>query len=131
MLTEDRTTRPTRPDLGSHWWSVTGLTGLASIGLGGFVGFVLAWDLDPTWVTETFFWVPLVLAGLITGYVGGLRRWWLVVPMVAAPLMWLGVVRGEGVVYPAVTGFGYWLLQVGTTTLVTLVATWLIRRFAD
>ena len=87
MLTEDRTTQSTAPqsEFGARWWLVTGVTGLIAVGVGGFVGFALAFDLDPTWVTEALFWVPMLLAGLLTGYVGGLRHWWLLVPTVVAP----------------------------------------------
>ena len=131
MLTQDRTTQTIRPQeaFGSRWWIVTGLTGLAAVAVGGFVGFVLGGSLDPTWLTETLFWVPMVAAGMITGYVGGLRGWWLLVPGAVAPLMWLGAIRAEGVLYPETTGFVYGVLIVGVTAAVTVVGIWLIRRF--
>ena len=132
MLTHDRTTQTIRPksELGSRWWLVTGLTGLAVVTVGGFAAFVLAWDLDPTWVTDVITWIPLALDGLITGYVGGVRRWWLLVPTVVAPLVSYGLVVGEGELYPYISGLPYWLVVTGGTTLVTVFVAWLIRRFA-
>lgn len=129
MLTEHRIDKPSRPGLdlnGWRWLITTGLTGLASVALGGFVTTILGFEFVDGWVA----WVPLTVAGLVTGAVGGLRRWWLLIPMAIAPLAWLGVLAGEGDVYPYMTGFAYWSLVIGTTAVATVVATWLVRRFA-
>lgn len=129
MLTGQRATQRTGSRMGPswrRWWIATGLTGLASVALGGFGSTILGFELMDTWVA----WLPLALAGVVTGAVGGVRRWWLLVPTAVAPLAWLGVVSGEGVVYPYISGFGYWSLVIGTTAVVTVVAVWLIRRFA-
>lgn len=134
MLTRDRTTQQSRAPVqgnGTRWWLVTGLVGLATIGLGGFWATALGFDLTGTWLEVIVQWGPLALAGVITGIVGGVRRWWLLVPTALAPLMWWGAVVSEGVLYPAISGFGYWTLLVGTTAVVTVVAVWLIRRFAS
>lgn len=107
----------------------TGLTGVACTGLAAVLASFLGWELEEVsgYVVTL---APLVLAGLVTAVVGGVRRWWLVVPSVAAPLAWLAVVLGEGEVYPHLEGPAYWILMLGTTAVVTVLATWLIRRFA-
>lgn len=133
MLTEDRTTHPSRhrqDPSGGQWWATTGLTGLMSSSVAAFVAMVLTWDLEDG--SALFYAVavaPLVLAGLVTGVVGGVRRWWLIVPSAAAPLAWLGAVWGEGVVYPHIEGSAYWSLVIGMTAVATVVGAWLIRRF--
>lgn len=127
MLTEHRTTQPTRPHLGPdgwRWWIRTGLVGPASVALGGFATTVLGFEFVDAWVAL----VPLVLAGVVTGAVGGARSWWLLVPAPVAPLVWLGVVSSEGVLYPYISGFGHWSLLIGTTAVVTALAGRLVRR---
>jgi hypothetical protein len=129
MLTEHRATQAFRPGPhtdGWRWWIVTGLTGVASVALCGFGATTLGFESGDSWVA----WVPLALAGVITGAVGGLRGWRLLVPTAVAPLAWLGVVSGEGVVYQYISGFGYWSLVIGTTAVATVVASWLVQRLA-
>ena len=134
MLTKEPTVQsgPRRLDPNERrWWFVTGLTGLSSVAIGAFIALVLAFGVVPEGdlLSYVVAGAPLAVAGLVTGLVGGVRRWWLSVPTLVAPLVCIAVVLGEGEVYPSLAGPAYNLLVIGVPVVVTVVASWLIRRF--
>lgn len=84
-----------------RWWVATGLTAifsmilafmlLVAIAVGVIEG---AASMDPL-IELLLVSLPFFLAGVITGLTGGVRRWWLLVPgLAAAVAVHLGAVGG-------------------------------------
>lgn len=119
--------RPWRaPVSGWRWWLAIGVTAVISLGLAFFVALILAWgvayDMRAPW-DHIVVYSPLAVAGLVTAVIGGVRRWWLIIPTAVSYMLVLmefvqGALENEFVVLAIA-----WVLMVGSTALIRWFAT--------
>lgn len=113
---------PWRAQLGDwRWWVVVGLTGVISFGIAFFAALVLAfsiaYDMQTPW-DVIIVYTPLAFAGLATAAIGGVRRWWLIIPAGVAYLLPLLQLVDGALENELVMATIAWVLIVGSTALI-------------
>lgn len=108
-----------------RWWVVVGVTAAIALGIAWIAGLVIGFyvsmesDVSPLWYTAVVY-APFAVAALASAAIGGVRRWWLVVPAAIVFVLLLlepGELGGDAYMRLGWAGIA-WSLTVGSTALI-------------